>query len=99
MFFQKNLKTHISLNKYSVQKEQGYDLTLVNLDDELITSRIDAKKIKWNSDEKKWSLKNYSIRYFDGLGIEHDIYIGDQDTLVNLGFLPKDIYQQARKTR
>ena len=63
--FQKNLKTHISLNKYSVQKEQGYDLTLVNLDDDLITNRIDAKKIKWNSKEEKWSLNNYSIRYFD----------------------------------
>lgn len=95
--FQKNLKTHISLNKYSVQKEQGFDLTLVNLDDDLITSRIDAKKIKWNSEGKKWSLHNYSIRYFDGLGIENEIYIDDQDTLVNLGFLPKDIYQQARK--
>ena len=95
--FQKNLKTHISLNKYSVQKEQGYDLTLVNLDDDIITNRIDAKKIKWNSDKKKWSLGNYSIRYFDGLGKENEIYIDDQDTLINLGFLPKDIYQQARK--
>ena len=95
--FQKNLKTHISLNKYSVQNEKGYDLTLVNLDDDLITNRIDAKKIKWNSDEKKWSIDNYSIRYFDEFGKENEIYIDDQDTLINLGFLPKDIYQQARK--
>ena len=26
-------------------------------------------------------------------------FIGDQDTLVNLGFLPKDIYQQAKTRR
>ena len=95
--FQKNLKTHISLNKYSVQKEQGYDLTLVNLDKDLITNRIDAKKIKWSSKDGKWSLYNYSIRYFDRLGKENKVCIDDQDTLINLGFLPKDIYQQARK--
>ena len=66
--FQKNLKTHISLNKYSVQKEQGYDLTLVNLEFFEIWLR----------------------------GDEGNLTI-EQDTLVNLGFLPKDIYQQARK--
>ena len=50
-----------------------------------------------DSDKNKWSLDNYSIRYFDGLGKENEIYIDDRDTLINLGFLPKDIYQQARK--
>ena len=95
--FQKNLKTHISLTKYSVQKENGYDLTLVDLGNELITKRIDAKKINWNSRKKKWLISNYSIRKFDQNGKEKEIYIGEQDTLIDLSFLPKDIYQQARK--
>ena len=95
--FQKNLKTHISLTKYSVQKEIGYDLTLVDLGNELITKRIDAKKINWNSRKKKWLISNYSIRKFDQNGKEKEIYIGEQDTLIDLSFLPKDIYQQARK--
>ena len=95
--FQKNLKTHISLTKYSVQKENGYDLTLVDLGNELITKRIDAKKINWNSRKKKWLISNYSIRKFDQNGKEKEIYIGDQDTLIDLSFLPRDIYQQARK--
>ena len=95
--FQKNLKTHISLTKYSVQKENGYDLTLVDLGNELITKRIDAKKINWNSRKKKWLISNYSIRKFDQNGKEEEIYIGEQDTLIDLSFLPKDIYQQARK--
>ena len=95
--FQKNLKTHISLTKYSVQKENGYDLTLVDLGNELITKRIDAKKINWNSRKKKWLISNYSIRKFDQNGKEKEIYIGEQDTLIDLSFLPRDIYQQARK--
>ena len=95
--FQKNLKTHISLTKYSVQKENGYDFTLVDLGNELITKRIDAKKINWNSKKKKWLISNYSIRKFDQNGKEKEIYIGEQDTLIDLSFLPRDIYQQARK--
>ena len=95
--FQKNLKTHISLTKYSVQKEIGYDLTLVDLGNELITKRIDAKKINWNSRKKKWLISNYSIRKFDQNGKEKEIYIGEQDTLIDLSFMPRDIYQQARK--
>ena len=95
--FQKNLKTHISLTKYSVQKENGYDLTLVDLGNELITKRIDAKKINWNSRKKKWLISNYSIRKFDQNGKEEEIYIGEQDTLIDLSFMPRDIYQQARK--
>ena len=95
--FQKNLKTHISLTKYSVQKEIGYDLTLVDLGNELITKRIDAKKINWNSRKKKWLISNYSIRKFDQNGKEEEIYIGEQDTLIDLSFMPRDIYQQARK--
>ena len=39
LIFQKNLKTHISLTKYSVQKEKGYDLTLVDLGRETITKK------------------------------------------------------------
>ena len=97
LIFQKNLKTHISLTKYSVQKEKGYDLTLVDLGHELITKRIDAKKIKWKNKEKKWSINNYSIRFFDQEGREKKVSIGKQDTLIDLGFFPKDIYQQARK--
>ena len=97
LIFQKNLKTHISLTKYSVQKEKGYDLALVDLGRESITKRIDAKQINWKNKEEKWSINNYSIRFFDQEGKEKEVFIGKQDTLIDLGFFPKDIYQQARK--
>ena len=97
LIFQKNLKTHISLTKYSVQKEKGYDLTLVDLGHDLITRRIDAKQINWKNKIGKWSINNYSIRFFDEEGREKKVSIGKQDTLMDLGFLPKDIHQQARK--
>ena len=97
LVFQKNLKTHISLFKYSVQKEKGNNLTIVDLGTELITKRIDAKKISWVNNIQKWSINDYSIRYFNKQGEEKEVFIGKKDTLIDLGFFPQDIQQQARK--
>ena len=96
IFLQKN-STHISITKYFIKKNTGHDLTLVDLVPQKIKKRIDAKKMIWNSDSSKWSLSDFSIRYFDEEGNESDVVIGRNDTLIDLGFLPSTIIQQARK--
>ena len=97
IFIQKNSSNHISLSKYLIQKAVGYDLTMVDLGDLTINERIDAKKITWNSDSSKWSVSDYSIRQFNESGLEINVEIGTKDSLINLGFIPVDIQQQARK--
>ena len=64
-------------------------MTLVDLGRETITKRIDAKQINWKNKEKKWSINNYSIRFFDQEGKEKEVSIGKQDTLIDLGFFLK----------
>ena len=97
IFIQKNSSNHISLSKYFLQKTVGYDLTMVNLDDLTINERIDAKKISWDLDSLKWSVSDYSIRQFNEHGLETSVKIGTRDSLIDLGFMPVDIQQQARK--
>ncbi|MBA64822.1 MAG: hypothetical protein CMG55_03370 [Candidatus Marinimicrobia bacterium] len=97
IILQKDKKTHISLVKYSIQKKIGHDFTLVDLGNEIILKRIDAKKIAWNNNLGLWSINDYSIRKFNQYGLEENVVIGDQDTLINLGITPKEIQQQARK--
>ena len=97
IFLQKNSSNHISLSKYYIQKRIGYDLTIVDLGELTIRERIDAKKIIWNSDSSKWSVSDYSVRQFNQDGLETNVMIGSKDSLMELGFLPKDIQQQARK--
>ena len=97
IFIQKNSSNHISLSKYFLQKTVGYDLTMVDLDDLTINERIDAKKISWDLDSLKWSVSDYSIRQFNEHGLETNVKIGTRDSLIDLGFLPIDIQQQARK--
>ena len=97
IFIQKNSSNHISLSKYYLQKTVGYDLTMVDLGDLTINERIDAKKISWNLDSLKWSVSDYSIRQFNEHGLETNVKIGTRDSLIDLGFRPVDIQQQARK--
>lgn len=97
IFLQKNSSNHISLSKYYIQKRIGYDLTIVDLGQSTIRERIDAKKIIWNSDSSKWSVSDYSVRQFNQDGLETNVMIGSKDSLMELGFLPNDIQQQARK--
>ncbi len=97
IFLQKNSSSHISLSKYQIKKGIGYDLTMVDLGQLTIRERIDAKKISWNSDSLKWSVSDFSIRQFDQRGLETDVRIGKNDSLMSLGFIPDDIQQQARK--
>ena len=97
IFIQKNSSNHISLSKYYLQKTVGYDLTMVDLGDLTINERIEAKKISWDLDALKWSVSDYSIRQFNEHGLETNVKIGTRDSLIDLGFLPIDIQQQARK--
>ena len=97
IFLQKNSSSHISLSKYQIQKRIGYDLTMVDLSQLTIRERVDAKKISWNSDSLKWLVSDFSIRQFDQRGLETDVRIGKNDSLISLGFIPADIQQQARK--
>ena len=97
IFLQKNSSTHISLSKYYIKKAGGLDLTLVDLGQSTIRERIDAKKINWNLDSSKWAISEYSIRQFDENGLEKNVIIGVADTIIDLGFSPTEIQQQARK--
>ena len=94
---QKNSNQHISLSKYFIQKTTGHDLTMIDLGSRSILSRLDAKKIIWNDNSNKWSLNDYSIRHFNDEGLEVDVFLGTKDTLINLGFTPNEIKEQARK--
>jgi len=97
ILLQKNISTHITLEKYFIKELKGQGLTIIDLKKSKIIQRIDGKKIIWNPDSLKWILKDYSIRKFDEFGIEKNTILNKNDTLINLGFKPNEIQQQAKK--
>ena len=97
VFLQKNTSIHISLSKFLINKNIGYDLSWVDLSKSNLTKRVDAKKIHWDLNTSKWNLSDYSIRVFDESGLEEAVALSNSDTLMSLGFIPEEIQQQSRK--
>jgi len=97
VFLQKDTSIHVSLSKFLINKNIGYDLSWVDLSKSNLTKRIDAKKINWDFKTSKWNLSDYSIRVFDESGTEKFVDLSDSDTLIHLNFNPKEIQHQSRK--
>ena len=97
IFLQKESTNHISLSYYSIKKQFGNDLTIIELKEGAMKERIDAKKIEWDNESNKWIMADYSLRIFNFNGIEDSTIISKSDTLIDLGFTPQEIQKQARK--
>lgn len=65
-----NFHTNIGKN-ITIQKSKGPD----------IISRIDAEKMIWNNEEKKWRLMNYKIRKWEKNSLKH---YSSLDTLIKI---------------
>jgi|TARA_B110000263_G_scaffold47994_1_gene39897 lipopolysaccharide export system permease protein len=95
IFIQKNKTIHIGMEKYNIKDMSGNVLTWVDLGPDIIKQRIDAKKITYLNDSRKWKISNYSIRNFKD-GVETNVFFSEKDTIINLSFTPEDINKQAR---
>ncbi|NOZ76022.1 MAG: YjgP/YjgQ family permease [FCB group bacterium] len=96
IFLQKQGHQNISIARYQTRKHVAYNITVINLTDDRIVERIDAKSITWIDSLNRWAATTYSIRFFDRDGIEKETHIAQGDTLVDLGFVPEDIAKRFK---
>ena len=96
VLLQKHETTHISLAKYSISGMEADNATILSIENGIIASRIDAKKLFWNDSLLLWNISNYSIRNFDNIGEEIEVLISAKDTLININFVPGDITKQFK---
>ena len=96
VFLQKNEKTHISIERYKVSTTIGRSITVISLDNGIVTQRLDARGIKWLDSLKIWNVTDFSIREFNLNGEVKEMKLSKGDTLLNLNFLPEDITQQSK---
>ena len=96
VLLQKHEITHISLGKYSINGMEADNATVLSLENEFLTKRIDARKMFWNDSLLLWKISGYSIREFDEIGKEVDVIISAKDTLINANFIPDDITKQFK---
>lgn len=60
-------KTYIYIESFDNKTNSGYRFSLDNFNGDVLTKKIVADNIKWDSLKRKWQLSNYSIRKINGL--------------------------------
>lgn len=73
----------IYMSNFSLYSNKGDNFTYEVFKDDTLVSKLSASSIEWNKDKEKWSIKNWTLREFDGI---NETYTkGDQiDTVFNL---------------
>lgn len=59
--------TYIYMESFDNKSKSGYRFSLDNFNGDILTKKIVADQIKWDSLKRSWKLSNYSIRYVKGL--------------------------------
>jgi len=98
IYFQINKKDLVAVEKFNSNNNVAVNLNYIEIDNGELKRRIDAKKAIWEEINSNWNLKDFSIREFEENGLEKNVIISKNDSLINLGFEPNDIIKTASKS-
>ncbi len=98
VYFQMNQKDLVAIEKFNSNNNVAVNLNFIEIDNGMLLRRIDSKKAIWEETNSKWNLKDFSIREFEKDGLEKNVIISKNDSLVALKFEPSDIIKTASKS-
>ena len=98
VYFQMNQKDLVAIEKFNSNNNVAVNLNFIEIDNGMLSRRIDSKKAIWEETNSKWNLKDFSIREFEKDGLEKNVIISKNDSLVTLKFEPYDIIKTASKS-
>ena len=98
VYFQMNQKDLVAIEKFNSNNNVAVNLNFIEIDNGMLLRRIDSKKAIWEETNSKWNLKDFSIREFEKDGLEKNVIISKNDSLVTLKFEPYDIIKTASKS-
>ncbi|WP_205942719.1 LptF/LptG family permease [Pedobacter psychroterrae] len=78
-------KTYIYMDNFNNITLVGNKFSLDNFKGDVLTKKLVAEEIKWDSVKRSWKLINYSVRYIDGL--KESMVIGGtkvKDTILDM---------------
>lgn len=75
---------YVYLESYNNQIHTGYQFTLEKIENGKLMSKLKASRIVWNAEKKKWSVEDYLIRNFTGMGKQTIIRGALMDTTINM---------------
>lgn len=92
MFLSDSVKMY--MRRYSIRDSMAYDFTLEEIVDHKLKSKLFATRAEWQTDKKKWSLKNYRIRTINEDGMYETLVSGKKiDSTLNVH--PNDLERRT----
>ena len=79
-------KTYIYMKSFDNKTKIGSQFTLDNFKGDILTKKIVADEIKWDSLKRSWKLTNYTVRNIEGL----------KESMINGSTTPKDTVLDMR---
>lgn len=77
-------RTYVYVESYEAAAHTGYQFVLEKFDGDKLREKIDARTITYDSLKKKWTMKDYSVRYINGLREKLKFNIPLKDTTLDL---------------
>ncbi len=97
IFRQESPNRLMLVNYYDIHENTGYRITFYTFDDEKLVETMEAGRMVWIEDSRKWELINGTIKRYNENGFD-EITFDKQDTKLNLfprdfGRTSSDVYQ------
>ena len=89
----KEEETHIALERYNTDLQEGYMFTLDAIKNDELVMKIRAPRVVWKPERQSWVLNNYEVWKIDGM--KETVFKGEElDTI--LYFSPDDFTQRIQ---
>lgn len=82
--------TYVTFGTYDPNYKSGSNFTLSKVDKQLMSVKLRADRISWDSTKKAWRLDYVSVRHMDGL---HEKWYSRQDSILKIALDPKDLVE------
>ncbi len=76
--------TYVYVDSYDNASHSGYQFVLEKFDGDKLREKIDAPTITYDSLKKKWQIKDYTVRYINGLRERLRFHMPQKDTVLDL---------------
>lgn len=79
--------TYVYIDNFDTRQNVGYNFSLEKFNGDIMTEKLMARQISWDSVATKWKIKDYTVRTIDGLSETMDKGT-ERDTTLDM--LPRD---------
>jgi lipopolysaccharide export system permease protein len=77
-------RTYVYVESYEHESRTGYQFVLEKFDGDKLREKLTANSITYDSLKKKWSIKDYTVRYINGLREKMTYNLPLKDTTLDL---------------